>query len=181
MENATTRWFGPYLTRLHPRLQALHREGGCLRGTVTITSGKGLAGSIGRWIARRMGMPLDRPLRGFEVRIRHDRDAMTWERRFEDGTVLASTFRPVGHFPDGYWLEEVGPMQLKLAVDVIDGGWHWRLLGASIRGAALPRFLFPRTTAFKRIDRDGRYCFGVSFALFPFGTLLQYEGLLQPE
>ena len=179
--NAATRWFGEDLARLHPLLQALHREGGGLRGTVAITSGHGVAGWLGRRMAQRLGIPTGPALAGFEVRIAHDAQAMRWERRFDNGHTLLSVFRPVGRYPDGYWLEDTGAVQLKLTVDIRDGGWYWRLLGASVLGVPLPRWLFPRTDAFKRIDADGGYRFAVAFALFPFGTLLRYEGVLAPE
>ncbi|HEY0662092.1 MAG TPA: DUF4166 domain-containing protein [Lysobacter sp.] len=178
-ENAATRWFGPAFVRLHPLLQALHREGGRLQGEVDVSTGRGIAGLLGRRLARKLGIPVDRPRRGFEVQIHHDNDVMSWHRRFDDGSVMTSIFRPVGHYPDGHWLETTGPVQLKLAADVIDGGWRWRLLGVAVRGLPLPLALFPRTDAFKRVDGDGRYRFGVAFALSPFGTLLRYEGALQ--
>lgn len=179
--NATTRWFGEDFARLHPLLQALHREGGGLRGTVAITAGHGVAGLLGRRMAQRLGIPTGAALAGFEVRIAHDAQTMRWERRFDDGRALRSVFRPVGRFPDGYWLEDTGAMRLKLTVDIRDGGWYWRLLGASLHGVPLPSWLFPRTEAFKRIDADGGYRFAVAFALFPLGTLLRYEGVLTPE
>lgn len=179
--NAATRWFGEGFARLHPALQALHREVGGLRGAVTITPGRGVAGLLGRRIAQRLGIPTGAALSGFEVRIAHDAQAMRWERRFEDGRTLRSVFSPVGLYPDGHWLEDTGAVQLKLAVDIRDGGWYWRLLRASLHGVPLPRWLFPRTEAFKRIDADGGYRFAVAFALFPFGTLLRYEGVLAPE
>ena len=179
-ENAATRWFGPAFMRLHPLLQALHREGGSLQGEVAISTGRWIAGLLGRRLASKLGVPVDRPRRGFEVRIRHDDEVMVWHRRFDDGSVMSSVFRPVGRYPDGYWLEMTGPVQLKFGVDIVDGGWRWRLLGASVRGLWLPLALFPRTDAFKRIEADGRYRFGVAFALFPFGTLLRYEGVLEP-
>jgi hypothetical protein len=178
-ENAATRWFGPAFVRLHPLLQALHREGGGLQGEVDIVTGDGVAGLLGRRLARKLGIPADRPRRGFEVQILHDNDAMSWHRRFDDGSTMISTFRPVGRYPDGYWLETTGPVRLKLAVDVVDGGWRWRLLGVAVYGLPLPLALFPRTDAFKCVEGDGRYRFGVAFALFPLGTLLRYEGVLQ--
>ncbi|WP_460731892.1 DUF4166 domain-containing protein [Lysobacter tyrosinilyticus] len=176
-----TRWFGEDFARLHPALQALHREGGTLSGAVTITTGRGFAGALGRRMARRLGIPTVPGLAGFEVRITHDAQAMRWERRFGEGRTLLSVFRPLGMCPHGYWLEDTGVVQLKLTVDIRDGGWYWRLLGASLRGVPLPLWLFPRTEAFKRIDADGGYRFAVAFALFPFGTLLKYEGVLTPE
>lgn len=179
--NAAIGWFGPAFDRLHPLLQALHRDGGALAGEIELRSGRGLAGVLGRRLARRLGIPLDRPRRGFRVDIVHEPARMLWLRRFDDGSELRSVFEPVGHWPDGHWLETTGPVRLRLGVDLDGGGWRWRLLGLSARGLPLPRSLFPRTDASKRIERiDGeeRYRFAVAFSWFPFGELLRYQGAL---
>lgn len=179
--NAATHWFGPAFERLHPLLQALHRDGGALAGEIDLRTGTGPAGVLGRRLARRLGIPTDRARRGFRVDIVHEPERMLWLRRFDDGSELRSVFQPVGQFPDGHWLEATGPVRMRLGVDLDGGGWRWRLLGLSARGLPLPRFLFPRTDAYKRIERiDGeeRYRFAVSFSWFPFGELLRYEGAL---
>ncbi|ALN56281.1 hypothetical protein GLE_0923 [Lysobacter enzymogenes] len=179
--NAAIGWFGPAFDRLHPLLQALHRDGGALAGEIELRSGRGLAGVLGRRLARRLGIPLDRPRRGFRVDIVHEPARMLWLRRFDDGSELRSVFEPVGHWPDGHWLETTGPVRLRLGVDLDGGGWRWRLLGLSARGLPLPRLLFPRTDASKRIERiddEERYRFAVVFSWFPFGELLRYQGAL---
>src|SRR5690349_12564436 len=119
-ETLVTRWFGASFERLHPLLQALHRDGGRLHGTVAIRSGRG--------IARSLGIPLDRAERGFEVEIRHLDDALVWRRRFDDGNEMVSRFEPVGAWPDGCWIERTGAVRLDLAVDIVDGGWRWRMV-----------------------------------------------------
>lgn len=182
--NAAIHWFGPDFARLHPLLQALHRNGGTLGGQISIATGTGLAGRIGRRLARRLGIPIDRPQRGFRVDIVHEAQQMQWRRRFDDGSELISVFRPVGRYPDGYWLESTGPARMRLGVDLDGGGWRWRLLGVHLRGLRLPLFLFPRTDACKRIEPGAspgegeRYRFAVAFSMFPFGELLRYEGAL---
>lgn len=179
--NAAIAWFGPAFARLHPLLQALHRDGGALAGEIELRTGRGLAGHLGRRLAHKLGIPLDRARRGFRVDIVHEPGRMLWLRRFDDGSELRSAFEPVGAYPDGYWLEATGPARLRLGVDLDGGGWRWRFLGASVRGLPLPGLLFPRTDAYKRIElHDGqeRYRFAVVFSLFPFGELLRYEGAL---
>ncbi|MEH6419314.1 DUF4166 domain-containing protein [Pseudomonas sp. CGJS7] len=181
LQNAAMQWFGPEFQRLHPLLQALHRSGGTLGGEIALSTGSGWAGRLGRRLARKLGIPIDRPRRGFRVDIVHDDHAMQWRRRFDDGSELISIFRPVGRYPDGHWLESTGPARMKLGVDLDGGGWRWRLRGVDVGGVPLPLFLFPRTDAYKRIERiDGeeRYRFAVAFSLFPFGELLRYEGAL---
>lgn len=141
-----------------------------LRGEVVIATGGGLGGVIGRRLARRLGLPLDRARRGFEVRIEHETGAMRWCRRFDDGSALGSTFHPVGHYPDGYWIERSGARALRLGVETTGGGWRWRLRGWSLHGMPLPPWPL-RLRAFKRIEADGRYRFCVEFALAGLGPL----------
>lgn len=176
-DNAALAWFGPALSQLHPALRALHREGGTLRGEVCIETGRGLAGALGRHLARTLGLPLDRARRGFEVRIEHEAGAMRWRRRFDDGSALDSTFHPVGRYPDGYWIERSGARALRLGVETTGGGWYWRLRGWSLHGLPLPSWQL-RLRAFKRIEADGRYRFCVEFALAGLGLLLRYDGVL---
>jgi hypothetical protein len=178
VDSCAARWFGPSFGDLHPELQLLHREGGVLRGEVHVRSGEGLAGALGRRLAGRMGIPVDQAI-GFEVRIRHVADAMYWERRFGNGQVVVSSFRPMGRYPQGGWEEQTGAVRLRLGVEIDQGGWQWRLRSVSVLGCPLPRWLFPGVQAFKRIDVEGAYRFGVRFDLFPLGMLLHYEGALR--
>ena len=179
-ETVVTRWFGASFERLHPLLQALHRDGGRLHGTVAIRSGRGIAGWIGRRLARSLGIPLDRAERGFEVEIRHLDDALLWCRRFDDGGEMVSRFEPIGAWPDGCWIERTGAVELDLAVDIVDGGWRWRTQRARWHGIPLPLALLPRARAGKRIV-DDRCVFEVAFALPLFGDLLGYDGVLDAE
>lgn len=155
----------------------LHREGGVLRGVIVITQGRGLAGWLGKRLSRKLGIPLDNPECGFEVTIQHSDTALYWNRRFAGGSEMVSVFYPMGVWPDGCWIEHIGFMRMRLTVDVIDGGWYWRMLGISIGGLTIPGWLFPRTRAYKRIEHD-KYSFFVGFELPVLGTLLSYSGQL---
>ncbi len=179
-DNVVTRWFGSAFSQLHPLLQTLHRRGGVLRGDIAIDTGRGLAGLIGRRLARRLGMPVDRSRCGFEVQIAHEADALLWRRRFDNGSSMVSRFVPYDRFPTGSWTEQTGPLQLRLGVDVVDGGWHWRLREARWQGWRIPLALLPRSQAGKRIV-DGRYAFEVDFRLPLLGSILRYGGLLDAQ
>ncbi len=176
--NAVLRWFGPNFAQLHPLLQALHRHGGRLRGDVSVLRGRGLAGWIGARLLRRLGLPPGHEQVPFEVEIRHVGEVLHWDRRFGEQAWLRSQFRPIGRWPEGYWIENTGAVRLKLTVDVIDGGWYWRCLGVRLGGLPLPLWLFPRTTAYKRIE-NGRYAFCVCFDLPMLGRVLEYSGRLE--
>lgn len=179
-ENVVTRWFGGQFARLHPLIQDLHRHGGRLSGEVEIETGQGLGAAVGRRLAKKLGVPLDRPRCGFEVEIRHTEQGLLWSRHFAGGNRMVSVFEPVGHWPDGHWVERTGPITLILGVEVIDGGWHWQPRAAKMGRLPVPLWLLPRSHAYKRIE-DGRYRFSVSFSLPVLGVVLSYRGLLAVE
>lgn len=177
-QNPVVRWFGPRFQDLHPGLQALHQHGGTLAEPIEIRRGRGLAGQAGLRLARKLGVPTTPEPHRLKVDIRHDGTILYWYRRFDDASRMDSHFEPVGCWPQGYWRERTGAIELELAVDVIDGGWHWRCRRVRWHGIPLPMALLPRTRASKRIE-DGRYRFEVAFALPWLGEVLSYRGLLE--
>ncbi|WP_266171490.1 DUF4166 domain-containing protein [Dyella subtropica] len=180
-ETAVSAWFGDGFERLHPLLQDLHRHGGRLHGPVRIRIGRGVAGWVGRRLARKLGVPVDEGrAHTLKVSIHHTDGQLHWDRRFDDAHHFPSTFRPVGRWPDGYWVEDTSAIALLLQVEVIDGGWYWRCVGATRGPLRLPAWLLPRGDAYKRIEQ-GQYRFSVSFALPLLGELLAYEGLLDAD
>lgn len=178
--NTVTAWFGEMFFELHPGLQSLHRHGGVLKGKIQLNFGKGLAGVLGKRIARKLGVPLQPGEHELRVEIRHVDKELNWSRCFDGEHVVQSIFTPVGNYQQGYWLEKTGPVSLKLTVDVIDGAWHWRVIAASFFGLPLPLFLFPDSVAHKKVI-DGRYQFHVGFSMPWIGNLLSYEGRLTFE
>lgn len=170
-------WFGPAFAQLHPLLQALHRNGGTLRGEVELGYGRGLGAALGRRLALKLGLPKAPGIHGFQVRISHRDGALYWEREFADGGRMVSVFRPVGCWPRGYWEESTGPLRLRLGVEVKEGGWCWRPRRALLGRLPVPLWLLPRSRAYKRIE-DGRYRFYVGFTLPLLGTVLSYSGAL---
>lgn len=176
-DTVASAWFGSNFTRLDPLLQSIHRHGGLLRGPVAVSFGHGLAGAMGRRIARRFGIPPEAGQHQLEVTISHHDGLLHWDRRFDQGQRFPSTFLPLGHWPDGCWIEQTAAIALRLQVDIIDGGWYWRCIGAQRGRWHLPRWLLPRSEAFKRAE-GGHYRFSVSFALPLLGEVLRYGGLL---
>lgn len=170
-------WFGPKFSELHPLLQHLHLHGGHLAGVVDITIPGGVAGVVGRRLAMKLGVPVQGRLHQLRVDISHHPDGLHWDRCFDDASYVRSIFRPVGTWPSGYWVEDTGPLQMHLTVDVKDGGWHWRCLEIRVFKRRLPLWLFPNSKAFKTIEA-GQYKFYVGFSLPWLGTILSYGGLL---
>lgn len=170
-------WFGARFGALHPLLQAMHRRGGRLAGEVEVAYGSGLAGWFGRRLGRRMGLPAQPGRMPLVVTISHTDRALRWARRFGEGHEMVSLFEPVGRWPDGHWQERTGALRLLLTVDVRDGGWYWRALGARLHGVRVPVRLLPRSHAGKRVEGDG-YRFEVAVIAPLLGPLLRYGGTL---
>ena len=131
-----------------------------------------------------MGLPAGIGQCHMEVSIGQRDGCLVWARRFsapgETAREMTSIFDPVGQWPTGHWLECSGAMRFKLGADVRDGGWHWRVLGASLHGLPLPVKMLPQSHAYKRIE-NGAYRFEVMFAAPLLGPLFWYRGLLQPS
>lgn len=171
------RWFGAAFVLLHPQLQALHRHGGRLRGPVQLSFGTGLAGIVGKLLARRLGIALHAGTVTLEVNIDSDASGLHWSRRFNDGTTFNSVFQPVGRYPDGYWVERSGAIELQLQVAVVEGRWHWRQQRLRVAGIVVPAWLMPETVAAKQFV-DGKYVFSVDIRFPLLGSVLAYRGEL---
>jgi len=169
-------WFGDEFSKLAPELQQLHLNGGKLAGMVQVAYGNGMAGVIGRRLAKKLNIPPAGD-HAFIVNISHHEDGLHWDRLFNNAKEMKSTFTPVGNIKNGYWLEATGPLQIKLTVEIKGGGWSWKNLSYSFLGIPLPRWLFPQTQAYKVIE-NGKYRFHVAFAIPVLGELLSYSGLL---
>lgn len=173
-------WFGPRFSALHPLLQQLHLQGGRLTGDVDVDIPRGFAGFVGRRLARKLGVPTRSGPHALCVSISHQADGMHWDRCFDGIHNMRSLFRPIGTLPAGYWVEDTGPLQMRLTVDVQDGGWYWRCLEMRWLGCRLPLWLFPNSRAFKTVE-NGRYVFYVGFSLPWLGKVLSYSGTLEPQ
>ena len=172
-------WFRDGFSLLHPKLQHLHQQGGQLDGAVEVRFGQGLAGFIGKRLAKKLGIPTTHIPHHLTVNISHSHQALHWHRCFDNSTIMPSSFYPTGHWPTGYWTEKTGRLQMDLAVDVIDGGWFWRCLAMRVGKLPLPLWLMPKMTAYKTIEQQ-QYRFYVAFSLPVLGLLFSYSGLLQP-
>lgn len=172
-------WFGDKFSELHPLLQKLHTEGGKLTGEVNIHYGKGVAGIVGKRLAKKMNLP-DEGVHQLKVDIFHTNGCLHWGRCFNNQARVVSLFKPVGNISKGYWIETTGPLTMKLTVDIFEGGWYWRCLKINLLGLPIPLFLMPKTKAFKTVE-NGQYRFSVQFFLPVVGSLVSYHGLLQAE
>jgi hypothetical protein len=177
MQSAVETWLGDALDQLAPPLQRLHREGGVLLGTVQVELGTGIARWIGRRIARRFGMSGIEGAQVLQVSIRNTPHALHWRRRFNSARAFESVFRPVGSYPQGYWVEETAAMSLRLKVELDKGSWRWHHVGTRLMGMPVPSWLAPRVVAVKSAVGP-EYRFSVDIALPLIGHVLSYAGTL---
>jgi Domain of unknown function (DUF4166) len=181
MQNASSSivsdWLGEEFFTLHPLLQSLHLHGGHLSGNIQVTVPRGIAGVIGMRLAKKLGVPTNGSTHQLDVTIAHQNGCLLWNRCFDQVNWMKSTFVPIGTKANGYWLEQTGPLSMKLNVDTRDGGWYWCCLSMRLHNVPLPLFLMPRTLAYKKIE-DNKYRFYVGFSLPLIGTVLSYSGLL---
>lgn len=157
-----------------------------MTGRVEIALGRGLARPFGQAIARKLGIPLQPGPHTLRVEIDPPADRLLWSRCFDDCVGdrqrIDFTFRSIGTWPDGLWLEQTGPVRLGLglAVEVIDGVWYWRCRKAWLHGIRLPLVLFPQSTEYKCVE-DGPYRFQVTFTILLLGAVLAYGGVLESQ
>jgi hypothetical protein len=172
-------WFEQAYADLDPLLQKLHRSGGELSGNISISYGKGLAGLIGKRLAKKMQLP-NQGAHKLLVSISHSKKGLHWSRKFNDNNIVESLFVPLGNRINGSWEETTGPVKMKLTVDIINGGWYWRCLGISLFGIPIPLMFIPKSQAYKIIE-NGQYKFYVSFSYPLLGSLVSYSGLLDAK
>jgi hypothetical protein len=172
-------WFEDDFFDLDPLLQKLHISGGELSGNIKISYGKGIAGLIGKRLAKKMKLP-NQGEHKLLVSISHSSQGLHWNRKFNDNNIVKSLFVPFGNNKSGYWIETTGPVQMKLTVDIVNGGWFWRCLKVSLFGLPIPLCLIPKSKAYKIIE-NGKYIFNVSFTYPLLGSLVSYKGILDAK
>lgn len=172
-------WFNEAFGKLSPELQELHLMGGVLQGEVEIVLGVGVGGLLGKRLLNKMNIP-GPGIHDLTVTISHDEHCLHWDRRFNESVDIKSTFKPIGTISNGYWIEKTGPIELRLTVDIKNGGWYWRCLGIKCFGIPLPMWLFPKLDAYK-YSENGGYNFYVGFTAPFVGLLFSYSGNLQKK
>ena len=176
MTDLVESWFGEAFAQLHPFIQHLHKNGGTLSGDIQLTYGTGLSGLVGRRLGVKLGLPETDGVHPLTVDISHNNEQLVWSREFTQARMV-SVFTPAGNYPDGFWCEKTGSIELELGLEIKEGGWFWVQRRLRLMGVPIPGLFCPRTTAYKKIV-DGKYEFGVELSYRFFGTFVKYTGLL---
>ena len=95
-------------------------------------------------------------------------------------TIGSTNFKSVlspGHKPHEVF-EQFGPTKFKMKFRVEDELLHYDIIGASMLGIPLPKFLRPKSTAHER-EENGKFIFDVDISLPILGRLIAYKGWLE--
>jgi len=176
MSNLVSNWFGEEFKQLDPKIQSLHTSGGELVGDIDLQYGTGVSGIVGRRLAKKLGLPREEGKHKLKVTIAHDDHRMQWVRTFNT-TRMVSYFYPVGNYPDGYWREVSGNIELRLSVSTDGGVWRWVQRKTLLRNIPIPLVLMPKVYAYKKVV-DNQYEFSVRIYTNLLGTFLSYGGVL---
>jgi len=177
MSNIVRNWFGEEFNQLHPKIQLLHTNGGELVGNIRLQYGAGIAGIVGKRLGKKLGLPSEAGEHNLRVIIAHDESRMQWIREFSD-TKMISSFYPVGNFPDGYWREVTGNLELRLGVSTEGGAWQWLQQKTLVRKIPIPLLFLPKVHAYKKV-LNNQYEFSVQVNFKLLGTLVSYGGVLE--
>jgi len=181
MKTITEKWFGDHFTKLHPKLQKLHSEGGELNGEVRVEYGTGVAGLLGKRLGKKLGLPQQTESTSLRVVISHTDQEMNWSRQFGSASKpMVSVFKPVGNYDSGYWTETTGGITIALSVAIQQGSWHWIQRTTKIKNITVPVLFLPELKAGKAIEDDS-YRFEVALHKRGLGLLVRYAGALAED
>lgn len=158
-----------------PAVRTLHalRGGGRYTGRVDVVCGQNLAA---RMCARIAGLPpamQDAPL---AVTFNDTANGEAWHRDFA-GHAMVSQMHACGPRLLG---ERLGPLRFRFSLHVYDQALHWRVQRVRVLGfLPLPAGWFEQVRC-RESESEGRYAFVVEAGLPLIGSLIRYEGWLEP-
>lgn len=164
---------------LPPQLRAMHDVSSTLTamGSADVERGGNV---VARMLATVGGLPnagRDVPL---EVRMSATATGETWVRSF--GRRDFASHQAIARSGKGRPIleERVGPVTLSFQLTFDGTRLNLTPHAWSLLGLPLPRRFFPITTAFERVNGDGRFSFFVEAALPLVGLIVRYTGWLEP-
>lgn len=100
----------------------------------------------------------------------------TWTRRVGGRTMRSQQYVGLRR-PEGWIVEQFGPLAFDLQVPVKDGRLELVMSGMRLAGVSLPRFCWPHVRAVET-EGEGRFHFDVEIGLPWIGRLVRYRGFL---
>lgn len=157
---------GEKFEQLAPVVRKAHAGKTRLEGDVVVERGNAIA----RVVCDLFGMPPSSPKCRLVVLGSHDAQVMTWNRHFDNHAMDSNFYR------DGKCLvERLGPIHMKMTLDVTDGVLTYALDKTRIFGIPIPRFMSPSVKAVEQQVGD-MYRFSVEVAMPVVGKLVSYLG-----
>ena len=129
---------------------------------------------IARFLARRLGLPLDEGRLPVRVVIESREGREHWTRFFADKPMRSV----MSAAPEGLIEERFGPVAIRMRLVPRGDGLDMQRVSGRIWNLPLPGILLPRITAEERVDEGGRHRFEVDIGLPLFGRLVAYRGYL---
>ena len=145
-----------------------------MKGEVDVKAGSNW---LSRLVARVAGFPVRDSICAAEVTIDRCGEEEVWIRRFGDHSF--QSYLSAGS-DQGLVCEKFGPISISMMLNMDYTGFSLSIVGWSIWGLPLPRFLAPTTTAQASSDSEGRYRFDTTINWPPVGRLVHYRGWLVP-
>ena len=171
MSNLFEECLGDKFNKLAPLVRQAHTGSTRLVGDVIVERGNLMA----QLICTLFGMPPSTPKCRLVVLGQHTAESMTWNRHF-DNYAMNSLFVKDGD----YVVERLGPIHMKMALDVADGILTYALAKTRVFGIPIPAFFSPRVTAVEQ-QVENKYRFSVIVAMPLIGKLVSYQGDMQVE
>ncbi len=162
---------GNQFEQLAPLVRKAHVGRIRLEGEVTVERGNRVADLI----CRIFGMPPATPNCRLVVHGNHDTNHMTWNRFFDDFPMNSFFYKD-----ESYLVERLGPIHMKMAVDVNDGVLTYTLAKTRILGIPIPKFIGPQVMAVEEQAGD-QYRFRVLVSMPVVGKLISYFGDMSVE
>lgn len=154
-----------------PLVRKAHEGNIRLEGDVVVERGNVIA----QLVCTLFGMPPSSPKCRLVVLGSHDAETMTWNRHFDDHAMDSHFYKDGKHL-----VERLGPIHMKMALDVKDGVLTYALDKTRIFGIPIPGFISPSVRAVEQQVED-KYRFSVVVAMPVVGKLVSYLGDMQVE
>jgi hypothetical protein len=162
---------GDQFEQLAPLVRKAHTGRIRLEGDVTVERGNWIANLI----CKLFGMPPAAPKCKLVVNGNHDQKTMTWNRFFDDFAMNSFFYKD-----RDYLVEQLGPIHMKMAVNVTDGVLTYTLDKTRILGIPIPKCMGPRVIAVEEQAGD-QYRFSVLVSMPVVGKLISYFGDMSVE
>jgi len=132
---------------------------------------------MARLICRLAGYPKAGGVVPVTVTLTPTDEGAIWTREFGSHITRSTLWTS----PDERVLvERLGLFTLRMTLSAVDGRLHITVVGMTVLGLPVPRFLLPRGATYEYV-RDGRFHFDVSGELPGIGLMIRYQGGLDPE